>query len=97
MKNFKFHQAILIGLISACLFSGSVFASPLSDARDAGLVKELPNGFVASQGQVDASIQALVKDVNKRRQAAYEKIAKEHKLTVEQVGQQSYLKRHPPQ
>jgi uncharacterized protein YdbL (DUF1318 family) len=75
--------------------SFSLSASPLSDARDAGLVSELPSGYVASTGQASADIIKLVEDVNSKRKAAYEKIAKKNGLTVEQVGQESYRVRHP--
>ena len=95
MKMTYLTHCVLIGLLSTLLLTASATASPLSDARDAGAVKELPTGFVTSQGIVSADINKLVKDVNTRRRAAYQKIAKKNKLTVEQVGRESYAKRYP--
>ena len=88
-------KPFLIGLLACWALAGAVNASPLSDARDAGLIKELPNGFVATQGQVSSEIEAIAKEVNDRRREAYEEIAKRNNLTVEQVGQESYAKRYP--
>ena len=85
--------------LAFCLtfFVPVVSASPLSDARDAGLVKELTSGFIASTeaGAASAEITNLVKDINTKRSGAYQKIAKKNGVSVEQVGQESYLKRHP--
>ena len=78
------------------IFTVNLMASPLSDAKSAGLVKEVSNGYIAAVGRATPDIGALVKDINERRKAAYEKIATETGITVEQVGQESYIKRHPP-
>lgn len=78
------------------LFASNLAASELSDARDAGLVEELPSGFIAAtpSGANSPEIIELVEDINARRYAAYEKIAIETGITVELVGQESYIKRH---
>lgn len=78
------------------LFSFHLAASELSDARDAGLVEELPSGFIAStsSGGTSPEIAKLVEDINAKRHQAYEKIAKQTGITVELVGQESYRKRH---
>jgi hypothetical protein len=83
--------------VSFCciLFAANLMASPLSDAREAGFIKELSNGYVASKGKVTATIEALVKTVNQRRKTAYQNIAKQNGLSVQQVGQESYAKRYP--
>ena len=78
------------------IFTVNLMASPLSDAKSAGLVKEVPSGYIAAVGRATPDIGALVKDINERRKVAYEKIATETGITVEQVGQESYIKRHPP-
>jgi uncharacterized protein YdbL (DUF1318 family) len=78
------------------IFAFHLMASPLSDAKSAGLVKEVPDGYVVALGTATPEIDALVKDINQRRKAAYAKIAKQTGITVEQVGQESYTKRHPP-
>jgi len=82
----------LILFVVATVFSFSVLASPISDAVEAGKVKELPSGYVEA---IDKSpdIVALVKEVNEGRKAEYEKIAERNGITVEQVGKASYEKR----
>ncbi len=78
--------------LSALFFSIGLMASPISDAVDAGKVKELPSGYVEAVDK-SAEIVALVKEVNEGRKEAYEKIAKSNGLSVEQVGKASYQKR----
>ncbi|MDK1023531.1 MAG: DUF1318 domain-containing protein [Gammaproteobacteria bacterium] len=77
------------------VFTANLMASPLADAKNAGHVKEMPDGYVATQGSASADIGALVKSINQRRKTAYEKIAKQHGIAVDQVGRESYTKRHP--
>lgn len=80
-------------LFLVALMATSVQASPLNDARNAGQVMEMPNGYVMAHGQVPADVSALVADVNKRRRAAYEKIAKKNGVSVNHVASESYTKR----
>ncbi len=82
----------LLLFISSMIFSAVVFASPISDAVDAGKVKELPSGYVQA---VDTSpaIKELVDKVNAGRRAEYERIAKENNISAEAVGRASYEKR----
>ncbi len=75
------------------LFSFSLQASPLDDARTAGQIVETSDGYVRAQDGVPANIGALAVDINKRRQEAYTKIAQKNGLTVKQVGEESYKKR----
>lgn len=76
------------------LFSASMLqASPLDEARDAGLISELPTGYVQASASAPAQIKALAADVNKRRKEAYEGIAKKNGISVEQVAIESYKKR----
>ncbi|MFP6808004.1 MAG: DUF1318 domain-containing protein [Pseudomonadales bacterium] len=69
-------------------------ASPLDDARKAGQVMEMPNGYVMAQGQVPSNVNTLVTDINKRRRDAYEKIARENGISAKQVAAESYKQRH---
>ena len=85
----------LLAIIFTALLSISSFASPLSDAKAAGLVKELTNGYIAAVGKADKNTAALVADINKRRKAAYAKIAAKNNISVEQVGIESYKRRNP--
>jgi|TARA_Y100000310_G_scaffold337657_2_gene425296 hypothetical protein len=70
------------------------WGSPLSDAKEAGLVQESVDGYVTSAKGASKRIQELVNDVNKRRRAAYQKIADKNGISIEQVGRESYVRRH---
>ncbi|GAA5114613.1 YdbL family protein [Alloalcanivorax gelatiniphagus] len=72
-------------LAAALLFSGTVFALDLNQAKSQGLVGEQPNGYL---GVVKATPEAveLVSDINDKRRAAYERIAKQNGITLEQVA-----------
>jgi uncharacterized protein YdbL (DUF1318 family) len=87
---------ILTAAFCCAMFAFNLMASPLSAAKDAGLIKEVPNGYITAVGKASAATDVLVKDINQRRKAAYEKIAKQTGIKAAQVGQESYTKRHPP-
>lgn len=76
-----------MSLIAALLISIStpVFAMDLQQAKAQGLVGEQPNGYL---GVVKATPEAinLANDINERRRAAYEKIARENGTTLDQVA-----------
>lgn len=93
-RKFKLIKNLTITLCCS-IFTANLMASPLSDAKSAGFVKEMPDGYVATQGRASADIGALVENINQRRKAAYAKIARQNDLTVRQVGRESYTKRHP--
>jgi uncharacterized protein YdbL (DUF1318 family) len=86
----------IAAVLCILLFASNLAASELSDARDAGLVQELPSGFIAAtaSGAGSPEILKMVDDINAQRYAAYEKIATKTGITVELVGQESYIKRH---
>ncbi|MCJ8276474.1 MAG: YdbL family protein [Bdellovibrionales bacterium] len=83
----KIIKSLVLGLV----FFGFSFAmaSDLSVARDKGLVKELPTGYIQA---VDPGSKALEKSVNAKRKKAYEAIAKKTKTSVEVVGKQAHEK-----
>ncbi len=91
MRTFTTSILFLIAIIAL-----PIHASPLDDARRAGLVKEMPNGYIMStaHGKTTSDINDLVTDVNKRRRDAYKKIAGENGISVDQVASESYAKRH---
>lgn len=62
-----------------------VYALDLEQAKAQGLVGEQPDGYL---GVVKATpeVVALVADINKKRRAAYEDIARKNGITVEQVA-----------
>ena len=84
-------------IVSLCFlalgFTQQLSASPLSDARNAGLIVELSNGYVKAQDIATAKVKALAADVNIRRKMAYAKIAKKNNISIATVGSESYQKR----
>lgn len=80
-------------LLTGAFASASVHASPLDDARKAGHIVELATGYVQATGSAPAAAKALAADVNKRRKAAYKKIADKNGISIEQVAAESYRKR----
>src|SRR5215813_2940477 len=80
---------VVAGLALALLLAigARVFAAPLDDARAAGLVGERPDGYLAAvQPNPPPDIAALVKEINAKRRAAYEDIAKKQNVPVDEVG-----------
>lgn len=71
------------------LFCLNSFALTLDEARCNGMVAEQPDGYVKA---VDAKAKSLADDVNKKRKAAYEKIAKETGVDVATVAAQAAQK-----
>lgn len=71
--------ALLLGVSSLAL------ALDLDAAKGQGLVGEQPNGYL---GVVKATPEAveLVADINARRREAYERIARENGITLDQVA-----------
>ena len=88
---------ISIILLAVTLISLPLQASPLADARAAGHVTEMPNGYVKAHGNVSPGIHDLVTDVNQRRREAYSRIAKKNGISAKQVAKESYLKRQKGQ
>lgn len=86
-------QLIRVALFGLVLMTGAVQAAPLDDARNAGHIVELATGYVEAKASAPAAVKALAEDVNKRRKAAYERIAKKNGITVEQVAAESYRQR----
>ncbi|KAA9132648.1 DUF1318 domain-containing protein [Marinihelvus fidelis] len=86
-KSLKFAaRAALLTLV----LTGTVFAMDLGQAKSEGLVGEKPDGYL---GLVDSGassdVRALVQDVNAKRRANYQRIAKQQGAPlaeVEKVG-----------
>lgn len=92
----KFKMIRLSALLLTALVVAPVsWASPLSDAKEAGLVQEKADGYVAGKKGAAQKIQQLVEDVNERRREAYKKIAAKNGVNIEQVARASYERRHP--
>lgn len=71
--------------VVALVFSVQALALDLDGAKQQGLVGEQPNGYL---GVVKATPEAveLVSDINRKRRQAYQRIASENGITLEQVA-----------
>ena len=77
------------GLAAAMLWGAAVesWAAPLDDAKAAGLIGELPDGYVAAvRPDPSPDIAALVRQINAKRRDVYEDLAAEENVPVAQVG-----------
>lgn len=77
-------KILLSALLSLSVIS-SALALDLRDARSKGLVKESASGYIEAASSMP-EVQVLVKDVNAKRKAEYERISKENGQSVEVVG-----------
>lgn len=78
MKNF------LYSLILILAFANTAFALSLDEAKAKGLVGEKPDGYL---GAVAASpeVDSLVSDINSKRRAKYQEIAKKNGASIQSV------------
>lgn len=58
----------------------------LGDAKNQGLVCELPTGYLKPTGSATAEVKKLVQNINAKRKAEYTRIANENNVKPEQVG-----------
>ena len=86
-------QMIKIIFLGLALSSPLAYSSPLDDARASGAIVELASGYVEASSSASAANKALAADVNKKRKAAYRKIADKNGVSVDQVAKESYRKR----
>lgn len=90
----------LVFLILALAFAPAAGALDLDEARARGIVGEQTDGYVGLvKGQGDEEARRLVAEVNAKRRAAYEKIAREQGTAVEAVAAlagQKLIDRLPP-
>jgi len=89
-RNNWITNVFLALLISMMAVSVAVAASPLTQPKADGLIGEQANGYIGLvQQNVPADIKKLVNDVNAKRRAGYQKIAKKQGTSlaeVERVG-----------
>lgn len=69
-------------LVSVIAFSA--WAISLSDAKQQGLVGEMPNGYLGIVVDT-AEAKSLVASVNKKRKSIYMNLARKNKITMQQV------------
>ena len=89
-RNNWITNVFLALLISMMAMSVAVAASPLTQPKADGLIGEQANGYIGLvQQNVPADIKKLVNDVNAKRRAGYQNIAKKQGTSlaeVERVG-----------
>ena len=79
--------ALLLVVGLAGLAPHPAAASPLEDAKKAGLVGEQPDGYVGLvTGNAPANVVALVREVNAKRRTAYQQIATQKAIPIEDVA-----------
>lgn len=72
--------ALLLG------FGSAAYAIGIDEAKQAGLVGETMEGYIAAVADSpSAEVAALVEEVNARRREEYRRIAEQNGITVEQV------------
>ena len=71
--------------VFAVILTGPASADALDDAKRNGLVGETTRGYIAPVASPTAEVTRLVNDINQRRRAAYEDIAKKNGIPVQQV------------
>jgi hypothetical protein len=87
MKNIIFKSIIVVSF----LFSSTVFAIGLDDAKQQGLIGERDNGYLGIvtmqevRDKVQPDTQILIDDINAKRKAVYVKLAKKNGITLQQV------------
>jgi uncharacterized protein YdbL (DUF1318 family) len=71
-------------VLLASTMTFSAWAISLGDAKQQGLVGEMPNGYLGVV--VDSSeVKSLVLSVNKKRKSIYMNLARKNKITLQQV------------
>ncbi|MCF2859018.1 YdbL family protein [Pseudoalteromonas sp. SMS1] len=76
-------KMILTTIAAACL-SFSVMAMTINDAKTQGLVGENASGYLGViKGSSD--VNKLVAEINKKRKAKYQQLAKKNKISLAQV------------
>lgn len=92
MRVFIYMRVLLIGLfvaVSASLVAPTASAADpqIEAAIGAGIVGERADGYLGLvKGSADAAVQRKVNEVNVKRRALYERLARETGTTVEAVG-----------
>ena len=84
MTHSKRFTATVLLLLS--LFASVAIAADLNQAKQKGLIGERADGYLGMVvSSAPADVVAMVADVNKKRKAQYEKIAKSNSITIAQV------------
>ena len=84
MTMAKISQHILGVFAVTLLLATPAFALDLSEAKSMGQVGETSKGYIAAV-KPSSDINALVKDINNRRKAHYQKIANKNNISLEAI------------
>jgi uncharacterized protein YdbL (DUF1318 family) len=98
-RTTKWMSAMLCVLVCG-LLSFAAAAADLSSAKDDGWIGEKPDGYLGLvRSDAPADVQALVRDVNGKRRAQYQRIAQQQGAPlseVEKVGGQTAIEKTRP-
>jgi len=90
MKQNNWVTNVFLALLISMMAMSVAVASPLAQPKADGLIGEQANGYIGLvQQNVSADIKRLVNDVNAKRKAGYQRIAKKQGTSlaeVERVG-----------
>lgn len=93
MKNKLVNSMLAISLLALWCFAMPVSAASLAEAKAAGQVGELMNGYL---GLVDpgapGDVKAMVNSINAQRRAEYQRIANKNGVPVDEVAKMTAQK-----
>lgn len=73
-------------LLLFCFYSSLAWNSELADAKDKGLVGELPNGYISNVVEPPApEIKKLIKEINNKRRKKYREISTKNKQPLDKI------------
>jgi uncharacterized protein YdbL (DUF1318 family) len=82
----RVHARIALLIAAVLAVASSASALDLDGAKRRGLIGERPDGYVEAVGDASGDVRALVSDVNAKRRAAYEKIARQNGAPLADVA-----------
>jgi len=77
-------KSLLILMVSV-LFAAQAIALDLGAAKSQGLVGETPSGYLAAVGAANGAVNQLIKQINGKRRAQYQSIAKKNGTSLKNV------------
>jgi uncharacterized protein YdbL (DUF1318 family) len=86
---FQFKSLAQLVFIALTLFSTSLFAANLTNAKKAGTIGEQANGYIGIVKSASEDVKELIASINKKRKNRYKQIAIKQKLSlsdVEKIG-----------
>jgi len=94
-KTTRSFSLMLAILMLSLLGGGEVLAASLDQAKQQGMVCELPTGYLSATSSATGEVRAMVDRINAKRRAEYTRIANEHGVTPQQVGKMTAEKLEP--